>query len=133
MQRSTDGGLTFRTPSLVIDDNNINIFNDKNWIAVDSSPASPHYGRVYSMWSRFITTGSGSSAVTTNPGAVSFSDDHGKTYELQFQSDGSPIMVRRIKQSPIGSQARRTERSRPRSRSRWTPWYSDVVTMSTNA
>jgi hypothetical protein len=31
-------------------------------------------------------------------------DEHGKTYELQFQSDGSPIMVRRIKQSPIGSQ-----------------------------
>ena len=31
-------------------------------------------------------------------------DDRGKTYELQFQSDGSPIMVRRIRQSPIGSQ-----------------------------
>ncbi len=31
-------------------------------------------------------------------------DEHGKTYELQFQSDGSPIMVRRIKQSPVGSQ-----------------------------
>lgn len=80
VQRSANGGLTFGKPSLVTDDNNANIFNDKNWIAVDSSPASPHYGRVYSVWSRFITTGSGSSAVTTSPGAVSFSDDHGRTW-----------------------------------------------------
>ena len=36
--------------------------------------------------------------------SCSATDGHGKTYELQFQSDGSPIMVRRIKQSPIGSQ-----------------------------
>lgn len=76
VQRSTDGGLTFAKPSLVTDDNNVNIFNDKNWIAVDNSPASPHRGRIYSVWSRFITTGS----VTTNPGTVSFSDDHGKTW-----------------------------------------------------
>lgn len=80
VQRSTDGGLTFGKPSLVTDDDNANIFNDKNWIAVDSTPSSPYYGRVYSVWSRFITTGSGSSAVTTSPGAVSFSDDHGKTW-----------------------------------------------------
>ena len=80
VQRSTDGGVSFGPPSLVVDDNNVNIFNDKNWIAVDNSPHSPHYGRVYSVWSRFITTGSGSSAVTYSPGAVSFSDDHGKTW-----------------------------------------------------
>jgi hypothetical protein len=36
--------------------------------------------------------------------SCSATDDHGKTYELQFQSDGSPIMVRRIKQLPVGSQ-----------------------------
>jgi hypothetical protein len=80
VQRSTDGGISFGPPSLVVDDNNVNIFNDKNWIAVDNSPRSPHYGRIYSAWSRFITTGSGSSAVTYSPGAVSFSDDHGKTW-----------------------------------------------------
>jgi hypothetical protein len=80
VQRSTDGGVSFGPPSLVVDDNNVNVFNDKNWIAVDNSRRSPHYGRVYSVWSRFITTGSGSSAVTNSPGAVSFSDDQGKTW-----------------------------------------------------
>jgi hypothetical protein len=80
VQRSTDGGVSFGPPSLVVDDNNVNIFNDKNWIAVDNSARSPHFGRIYSVWSRFITTGSGSSAVTHSPGAVSFSDDHGKTW-----------------------------------------------------
>lgn len=85
VQRSADGGLTFGKPSLVTDDDNANIFNDKNWIAVDSSPSSPYYGRIYSVWSRFITTGSGSSAVTTSPGTVSFSDDHGQTWSpLRF-------------------------------------------------
>jgi len=80
VQRSADGGFNFAKPSLVTDDDSINIFNDKNWIAVDSNRHSHHYGRVYSAWSRFITTGSGSHAVTHSPGAVSWSDDHGKTW-----------------------------------------------------
>jgi hypothetical protein len=80
VQRSADGGLSFGPPSLVVDDNNVNVFNDKNWIAVDTFRRSPHFGRVYSVWSRFITTGSGASAVTDSPGAVSFSDNRGKTW-----------------------------------------------------
>ena len=32
------------------------------------------------------------------------SDGHGKTFELKFESDGSPIKVRRIKASPADSQ-----------------------------
>lgn len=85
VQRSADGGISFGPPSLVVDDTNINVFNDKEWVAVDSSKQSPHFGRVYAVWSRFITTGSGSAAVTTSPGAVSFSDDLGKTWsEIHF-------------------------------------------------
>lgn len=80
VQHSADGGLTFAKPSLVTDDDSINIFNDKNWIVVDSNRHSPHYGRVYSVWSRFITTGSGRAAATHSPGAVSWSDNHGKTW-----------------------------------------------------
>jgi hypothetical protein len=80
VQRSTDGGFTFAKPSLVVDDNNINIFNDKDWIVVDTNRHSPHFGRIYAVWSRFITTGSGSAAVTHSPGAVSWSDNHGKTW-----------------------------------------------------
>jgi hypothetical protein len=36
--------------------------------------------------------------------ACNATDGHGKTFELQFQSDSSPILVRRIKQAPVGSQ-----------------------------
>jgi hypothetical protein len=80
VQRSTDGGVSFGPPSLVVDDNNVNIFNDKEWVAADTFRHSPHFGRIYAAWSRFITTGSGASAVTTSPGAVSFSDNQGKTW-----------------------------------------------------
>ncbi len=27
---------------------------DKQWIAIDTNPASPHYGRVYAMWTIFV-------------------------------------------------------------------------------
>jgi hypothetical protein len=36
--------------------------------------------------------------------ACNATDGHGKTFELQFQSDSSPILVRRIKQAPVDSQ-----------------------------
>jgi hypothetical protein len=81
VQRSVNGGVTFGAPVLVVNDNNIDIFNDKNWIAVDTSRRSPYHGRIYTVWSRFITTGS----VTHSPGAVSWSDDHGRTWsKLRF-------------------------------------------------
>lgn len=85
VQRSADGGLSFGPPVYVVNDNDINIFNDKNWIAVDTFRRSPHSGRVYTVWSRFITTGTGANAVTVSPGAVSYSDDQGQTWSaLRF-------------------------------------------------
>jgi hypothetical protein len=80
VQMSADGGLSFGPPVYVVNDNDINIFNDKNWIGVDTFPRSPHFGRVYTVWSRFITTGTGANAVSTAPGAVSYSDDAGRTW-----------------------------------------------------
>ena len=29
---------------------------DKQWIAIDTNPSSPHYGRVYAMWTVFVLT-----------------------------------------------------------------------------
>lgn len=59
--RSDDGGLTWGSPVLLQDDSDCATFpsfpsprNDKGWIAVDTFPGSPHYGRVYSAWSRGV-------------------------------------------------------------------------------
>ncbi|HEX5142478.1 MAG TPA: sialidase family protein [Mycobacterium sp.] len=80
VQRSADHGLTFGPPSLVVDDNSLQIFNDKNWITADTNPGSPFRGRIYSVWSRFITKGTGNRSETNSPGAVSYSTDDGKTW-----------------------------------------------------
>src|SRR5437764_617314 len=57
VQRSDDHGLSFDAPVLVQDDSSCAVFNDKSWIAVDTFPASPHYGRVYSVWDRIDSDG----------------------------------------------------------------------------
>jgi hypothetical protein len=54
VQRSEDAGLTFEPPVLVQEDPCC--LNDKNWIAADTFPGSPHSGRVYSVWTRGDTT-----------------------------------------------------------------------------
>src|SRR5581483_9722684 len=76
VQRSTDGGLTFGPPSLVVDDNNPDVFNDKSWIAVDNNRHSPFHGRIYAVWSRQMLV----NGVLFQPGTVSWSDDQGRTW-----------------------------------------------------
>jgi hypothetical protein len=56
---STDGGMTWLRPTIVYpgvgcDDSNFEIFNDKEWIVADTYPGSPHYGRTYLTWTRYI-------------------------------------------------------------------------------
>jgi hypothetical protein len=57
---STDGGLTWLKP-VVIDDgigcdfSKTQWFNDKEWIVTDNYPSSPHYGRTYVTWSKFLS------------------------------------------------------------------------------
>lgn len=47
ISRSTDGGLTWGNP-VSVDPNSAS--SDKNWIACDSWPNSPHYGNCYVEW-----------------------------------------------------------------------------------
>ena len=53
VSRSVDGGATFGNPSVAQSTNDCNIFNDKNWLAVDTGVRSPHRGRIYQFWSYF--------------------------------------------------------------------------------
>ncbi len=72
VQRSDDGGLTFGAPVLTQDDSDPSVFNDKNWIAVDTFATSPHRGRVYSAWDQGNSVG--------QPILLRVSDDRGQTW-----------------------------------------------------
>ncbi len=52
LERSNDGGLTFGRPHFPQVLVETKYAADKDWIAVDTFPGSPHYGRVYSVWSQ---------------------------------------------------------------------------------
>src|SRR5262249_24069915 len=74
-------------PVLVQDDTACNLFNDKNWIAVDTFPGSPHTGRVYSAWDR------SDSAMGTQPQLLRYSDDRGATWSaLVTVSPSIPLL-----------------------------------------
>jgi hypothetical protein len=86
VQRSDDGGITFNAPVLVQDDSPCSLINDKNWIAVDTFPGSPHYGRVYSAWDRIDLS------IPNAPQLLRYSDDRGATWSgLVTVSDASPL------------------------------------------
>ncbi len=64
--KSVDGGKTWSSsldPGLVVtnraSDGSIDasIFNDKELMAVDNTPSSPHFGRIYVTWTKFHMTG----------------------------------------------------------------------------
>jgi hypothetical protein len=72
VSRSLDGGATFAPPVVVQSTNDCDIFNDKNWLTVDTWAHSPHRGRLYQFWTYF----EGNSAQQR----VRWSDDHGRTW-----------------------------------------------------
>jgi hypothetical protein len=57
---SRDGGLTWLKP-VVVDDgigcdfSKSQLFSDKEWIVTDNYPGSPHYGRTYLTWAKFLS------------------------------------------------------------------------------
>jgi hypothetical protein len=88
---STDGGITWQ-PAVVVDSgvgcdlSNVQLFNDKEWIVTDNNPASPHYGRTYITWSKFI---SASGSYQSSPIYESHSDDGGKHWTKAQEISGS--------------------------------------------
>jgi hypothetical protein len=72
VSRSVDGGATFAPPSTAQYTDDCDLFNDKNWLTVDTWAHSPHRGRVYQFWTYYA----GDSAQQR----VRWSDDHGRTW-----------------------------------------------------
>lgn len=75
--RSTDGGQTWSKPFYAHQSKSCAYSDDKNWIVVDNSKGSPHYGRVYQFWTPFISR---SNQFSGSPQAVRWSDDKGTTW-----------------------------------------------------
>ena len=64
--KSVDGGATWSSslkPALVVTNHaadgsiDASVFNDKELMAVDNAPSSPHFGRIYVTWTKFHMTG----------------------------------------------------------------------------
>jgi hypothetical protein len=56
VSKSTNGGASYPAPVLVANGSST-IFNDKEFIAVDTSSRSPFQGRVYVCWTEFVSLG----------------------------------------------------------------------------
>jgi hypothetical protein len=70
---SDDNGRTWSGPSIATTKDNPVDFNDKEWVAVDSSSSSPFFGRVYVSWTSFRQS-------TSEPVEVSYSTDGGVSF-----------------------------------------------------
>jgi hypothetical protein len=87
---STDGGLTWQDVVIVdqgmgCDNAPLQKFNDKEWIVTDNNPASPHYGRTYLTWSKFI---SAKGSYLASPIFEAHSDDGGYTWSTAQEISG---------------------------------------------
>jgi hypothetical protein len=71
---STDGGITWDDPIVVGPGKGFQVFNDKEWITVDTHPSSPYYGRFYLVWAGFHQ-GHGGLTYKSSPIYESHSDD----------------------------------------------------------
>jgi hypothetical protein len=89
---SHDGGRSWDQPVTVAQGSGSltpsasGIFNDKEWIVADNYPASPHYGRLYLTYSRFLLSGG---AFLESPIYFSYSDDAGKTWTTPKEISGA--------------------------------------------
>jgi hypothetical protein len=63
-------------------------FNDKEWIAVDNTPTSPFYGRIYVTWTQFNLDPT-ANVYASSPIELAFSDDHGDTFSNPIDVTGT--------------------------------------------
>ncbi len=83
---STDGGLTWQTPTVVGHGRGAHFFGDKEDATVDTDATSPFYGRIYVTWTGF--TGN-AKVSTSSPIMMASSDDGGTTWSAPAAISGS--------------------------------------------
>ena len=82
-----NGNLTWGAPTFINPTTSPSILNDKEWIAADANPASPHRDRVYVSWTRYLFSASMGNFVQS-PIFFAWSDDHGQTFSAPAQISG---------------------------------------------
>src|SRR6266516_155150 len=82
VSRSYDDGRTWADPVYATATDNKSNFDDHPWVAVDNSPSSAHFGRVYVNWAVFCNSCSGNGNVKLY---VAHSDDEGRTWSAPVQ------------------------------------------------
>jgi len=85
---------TFRPGPLgvVANDNNINIFHDKEFIVADAHPGSPKRNNVYVTWTRF-NSATGAGIGENNPIFFSQSTDGGATWSPGMAISGANVAI----------------------------------------
>jgi len=90
---STDGGLTWAKTNPIVLHPNLSAFEDKYWIAADSSPSSPFKDRLYVAWDRNQPSGFTVNQILL----VSYSSDQGLTWSAPVKiNDGTSLSERVI-------------------------------------
>ena len=87
---SANGGVTWDPPTVVesgvgCDLASVQLFNDKEWIATDNTPASAFYGRTYLTWSKFA---SANGSYTSSAIFEAHSDDGGRHWSKGKEISG---------------------------------------------
>lgn len=97
VSRSDDSGATWGLPVVVTQSRYVSQqdedFPDKNWLAVDDFPDSPHQGRLVCTWTKFRTLeSSGRYRYSDSSILGSYSDDHGLSWSQPVViSDPPPV------------------------------------------
>jgi len=55
VSKSTNGGMTFGPPVEAHRTRTCSVFDDKNWLVVDTGARSAYQGRIYQFWTPFLT------------------------------------------------------------------------------
>lgn len=105
--RSDDGGFTWSKPKTVAEgkgavagQNTRLVFQDKEFIAADTSPLSPFKNRVYITWTSFQEFFKGSRPYAVSPIMVSTSADRGSTWSAELEISGSSANCTDFNASP---------------------------------
>lgn len=82
VSRSYDDGANWANPVQATSTDNNSNFDDHEWVAVDHSASSPHFGRVYVNWAVYCYSCAGNGNTKLY---VASSDDEGRTWSHAVQ------------------------------------------------